>query len=129
MRHPRNELGFDFTMASASEESHFAGAVRGRQESFLGNSIRAFCRAEQQHHDTRPGRMDLISYIRRIESLQRFRNCYRPKARTQVAFSSRKSHLSLLSKSLRVFRNCSRPMVPELQKAGGHRSDNAFTFP
>src|SRR6266568_4295767 len=53
--------------------------------------------------------------------LQQFRNCYRPKARTQVAFSSpgspatglgrwggRKSHLSLRSKSLRAFRNCTR---------------------
>src|SRR6266568_8979072 len=46
--------------------------------------------------------------LRKPGELQQFRNCYRPKARTQVAFSSRKSHLSLLSKSLCVFRNCSR---------------------
>ena len=39
--------------------------------------------------------------------LKQFRNWCRPKARCKVAFSSRKRHLSMLSKSLRVFRNCS----------------------
>ena len=56
----------------------------------------------------------------RQERLQHFRNCCRPKAHTQVAFSSpgspatglrrrggSKSHLSLFSKSLHVFRKCS----------------------
>ena len=38
---------------------------------------------------------------------QHFRNCYKPKARSQVAFSQRKSHLSMPSRSLRVFRKCS----------------------
>jgi hypothetical protein len=40
--------------------------------------------------------------------LRQFRNLCGPKAHTQVAFSSRKSHYSQPSKGLRVFRNCSK---------------------
>ena len=40
--------------------------------------------------------------------LKQFRNWCRPKAHAEVAFSSRKCHLSMLSRSLRSFRNCSK---------------------
>ncbi len=44
--------------------------------------------------------------------LYHFRNWCRPEPRTQVAFSLRKSRLAHRSKSLRVFRKCSRSRAP-----------------